>query len=240
LKEWFSRARSVGIYAPLYALATVGYGAASMACSRFDTSGARQHRIARAWARMLLRIAGTRVTVEGGENLIRNGGSVMVCNHLSYMDVPVLFAVLDLQFRILAKKGLFKIPFLGGHLRRCQHLPVDQSNPRAALRSLYTSAESVAGGLPLFVFPEGGRSFSGALQTFAAGAFYIAVQAQVPIVPMVLVGTFELLPPATAHLRPGVVRLIVGPPIATKGMTRADVPALSERTRAAMAEYLAR
>jgi 1-acyl-sn-glycerol-3-phosphate acyltransferase len=124
-------------------------------------------------------------------------------------------------------------------LRRCQHLPVDQSNPRATLRSLYTSAASVSGGLPLFVFPEGGRSFSGGLQTFALGAFYIAVQAQVPIVPMVLVGTFELLPPTTAHLRPGAVRLIIGPPIATTGLNRADVPALGERTRAAMAAYLA-
>ena len=78
-----SRLRSVLLFAPLYAVATVSYGLASMACSRFDAGGGRQHRIARAWARMLLRIARTRVRIEGAEHLIQGGPSVMVSNHLS-------------------------------------------------------------------------------------------------------------------------------------------------------------
>src|SRR6185312_497198 len=164
LRHPLSRLRSGLWYAPLYGLATVGYGLVSMGCSRFDPSGRRQHRVAQAWARMLLRVAGTRVVVIGEENLLAGRPSVMVCNHLSYMDVPVLFARLPLQFRILARQGLFRIPFLGGHLQRCQHLPVDQSNVRASMRSLKQAAESVAAGLPLFVFPEAGRSFSGTMQ----------------------------------------------------------------------------
>ncbi len=231
-----SRLRSGLVYAPLYVAATVAYGLVSMACSPFDPSGARQHRIARAWARRLLRLASTRVRVEGAEHLIRHAPSVMVCNHCSYMDVPVLFAVLPLQFRILAKQGLFRIPFLGGHLRRCQHLPVDQSNPRAAMRSLQQAAASVAAGLPLFIFPEAGRSFSGELQAFVPGAFYIAIQAQVPIVPMVLAGTWEILPPATAHLRPGAVTLTICAPVPTTGLTRRDAPRLAEQVRAQMLE----
>lgn len=226
-----SRLRSGLLYAPLYAAATVAYGVVSMACSPLDPSGARQHRVARAWARMLLRIASTRVRVEGIQHLIHDAPSVMVCNHISYMDVPVLFAVLPLQFRILAKQGLFKIPFLGGHLRRCQHLPVDQSNPRAAMGSLHRAAASVAAGLPLFVFPEAGRSFSGEMQPFVPGAFYIAIQAQVPIVPMVLAGTWEILAPATAHLRPGPVRLTICAPVPTAGLTRRDAPRLAEQVR---------
>lgn len=240
LGHHLSRLRSVALFAPLYGVATIGYGAASMACSRFDGGGSRQHRIARAWARMLLRIARVRVRVTGLEHLVRDGPSVMVCNHLSYMDVPVLFASLPLQFGILAKQGLFRIPFLGGHLRRARHLPVDQSNVRASMRSLQQAAAVVASGLPLFIFPEAGRSFSGEMQEFVPGAFYIAIQAQVPVVPMVLAGTFEILPPATAHLRPGIVELRILPPIPTTGLTRHDAPALAARLRAQMLAACAR
>jgi len=224
-----SRLRSGLIFAPLYGVATIAYGLVSMACSRFDGGGRRQHRIAQAWARMLLRLARVRVVVEGADHLVHGQSSVMVCNHLSYMDVPVLFASLPLQFRILARQGLFRIPFLGGHLRRSQHLPVDQSNVRASMRSLHQAAAAVAAGLPLFIFPEAGRSFTGELQEFVPGAFYIAIQAQVPIVPMVLVGTFELLPPSTAHLRPGQVELVICPPIPTTGLTRHDAPRLAQQ-----------
>jgi 1-acyl-sn-glycerol-3-phosphate acyltransferase len=221
-----SRLRSGLVFAPLIGLATVAYGAASMACSPFDPAGRRQHRIAQAWARRLLRIAGVRVRMEGLANLPPRS-VVMVCNHLSYMDVPVLFATLPLQFRILARQGLFRIPFLGGHLKRAQHVPVDQSNPRASLRSLHAAAAAAAGGLPLFVFPEAGRSFSGEMRPFVPGAFHIAIQAQVPVVPMVLVGTYEIMPPSTAHLRPGTVELVICPPVATAGLNRRQAPQLA-------------
>lgn len=234
MKNKLSWLRSVLIFAPLYALATILYGAVSLACSYWDATGRRQHRVAQAWARMLLRIACIRVKVTGGESLITNRPCVMVCNHLSYMDVPVLFAHLPLQFRILAKQGLFSIPFLGGHLKRSQHLPVDQGNTRASLRSLLKAAESVAQGLPVFVFPEAGRSFDGRMKEFVPGAFFVAVQAQVPIVPMVLVGTREALEPHTVHLRPHPIEMVICPPIATTGLTRKDVDALAQRVREQM------
>ncbi|MGH9486128.1 MAG: lysophospholipid acyltransferase family protein [Terriglobales bacterium] len=234
LRFQLSRLRSLLLFAPLYALLTVAYGLVSMACSPGDLRGRRQHRVAQAWARMLLRLARIRVRVDGLEHL-RAGPMVMICNHLSYMDVPVLFAVLPLQFRILAKQGLFRIPFLGGHLRRAQHLAVDQSNARASMRSLFQAAAAVTSGLPLFIFPEAGRSFSGAMQDFVPGAFFIAIQAQVPIVPMVLIGTFELLPPTTAHLRPGRARLIIGEPVPTQGLSRKDASRLAQQLRTRMA-----
>lgn len=229
-----SRLRSGLLFAPLYGLATIGYGLVSMAWSGFDGDGRRQHRTAQAWARTLLRIARVRVTVEGAENLPHGRPMVVVCNHLSYMDVPVLFASLPLQFRILAKAGLFRIPFLGGHLQRAQHLPVDQSNARTSMRSLQQAAAAVKGGLPLFIFPEAGRSFSGEMQEFVPGAFYIAIQAQLPVVPMVLIGTYEILPPSTAHLRPGHVALVIAPPVPTTGLSRRDAPALAARVREQM------
>lgn len=234
LRHTCSRLRSGLIFAPLYGIATIAYGLISMACARGDGSGRRQHRVAQAWARMLLRLARIRVQVEGLDH-IPSGPMVMVCNHLSYMDVPVLFAALPLQFRILAKQGLFKIPFLGGHLRRAQHLAVDQSNVRASMRSLLQAAAAVSTGLPLFIFPEAGRSFSGVMQAFVPGAFFIAIQAQVPVLPMVLIGTYELLPPSTAHLRPGRAQLLIGKPVATAGLNRHDAPALAQQVHDQMA-----
>ena len=237
----WSRLRSGLLYAPLYGLATAGFGLASMASSPFDSSGGRQHRIARSWARTLCRISSTRIHVEGLDHLVHGSSSVMVCNHISYMDVPVLFASLPLQFRILARQGLFRIPFMGSHLRRCRHLPVDQSNVRASLRSLQQAAASAASGLPLFIFPEAGRSFSGEMQAFVPGAFFVAIQAQVPVVPMVLIGTWEILRPSTAHLLPGRVELVICPPILTTGLSRQDAPRLAARVHAQMLEiYTAR
>ncbi|MGH9415388.1 MAG: lysophospholipid acyltransferase family protein [Terriglobales bacterium] len=231
LRWQLSRLRSGLGYAPLYGLATIGYGLASMLCSPWDPDGRRQHRIAQAWARQLLRLAGIRVRVHGAEHLVQPGPAVMVCNHLSYMDVPVLFASLPTQFRILAKQGLFRIPFLGGHLKRARHLGVDQSSARASVRSLHQATAALTAGMPLFIFPEAGRSFSGAMQPFVPGAFYIAIQAQAPVVPMILAGTFELLPPGSAHLRPGTVELRICPPVSTRGMTRHHAAALAETVR---------
>lgn len=234
LRWQLSRLRSGLVFAPLYALATAGYGLVSMVCSRGDVIGRRQHRIAQAWARQLLRLAGVRVRVQGMEHLVLTGPAVMVCNHLSYMDVPVLFAVLPLQFRILAKQGLFRIPFLGGHLKRALHLGVDQSSARASVRSLQQATAALSAGMPLFIFPEAGRSFSGHMQPFVPGAFYIAIQAQAPIVPMVLAGTFELLPPGSAHLRPGRAELIICPPVPTAGLSRRDAATLAAAVREQM------
>ncbi len=221
--------RAVLWYAPLIFLATALYGAVSLTLSLFDPTGRKQHRVAQAWARRLVRIAQLRVTVEGRENLILDRPAVMVANHLSYMDIPVLFSELPLQFRIMARKGLFSIPFMGWHLRRSGHLPVDHANVRASLQSLRKAAESVKNGMAAFVFPEGGRSTSGYLREFVSGAFFIALRAQAPVVPMVLIGTREALPPDSLHLRPGPVRLIIGPAIETAGLTVKDSEALSRR-----------
>lgn len=234
LSQKLSWWRSVAWFAPLVGLATILYGMVSLVCSLWDPTGRRQHRVAQAWARMLLRLCWTRTRVIGAENLVLDRPCVIVCNHLSYMDVPVLFARLPLQFRILAKKGLFSIPFLGGHLKRSQHLPVEQDNPRALVRSLLKAADSVKEGLPVFVFPEAGRSFDGEMKEFVTGAFFLAVQARVPILPLVLVGTYELLEPGTAHLRPHPVDLVVCPPVSTEGKTRKDIDALAQQVRGQM------
>src|SRR4051812_41799734 len=124
-----SLVRALLIIAPLIILATAAYGSVSLIVSFFDPDGDRQMRVARAWSRMLLRISGVRVVIEGLEKIDPNGSYVFAANHASYMDTPVVLASIPVRFRFLAKEGLFRIPLLGGHLKRSGHIPVPRDNP---------------------------------------------------------------------------------------------------------------
>jgi 1-acyl-sn-glycerol-3-phosphate acyltransferase len=217
---------------PALGLATALFGSISLAAGLWDKDGSQQHFIARLWARVLLRVALSPVTLEHAERLHVHETAVYASNHLSYYDTPVLFAKLPFQFRILAKAPLWKIPFIGWYLERSGQVPIDQSSSRAGVVSLGRGVKTLQQGLPLVVFPEGGRAFNGELQTMAAGAAWMAIKAQVPLVPLTLVGTYELLPIHVYALRPRPLKLVVGEPISTKGMTTKDAEALTERLKA--------
>ncbi len=203
----------------------------SLTCSLWDRTGRQQHRIARIWARTLLRISFSPVRVLGSENLPSTGSAVYASNHLSYMDTPTLFAKLPFQFRILAKRALWKIPFIGWHLRRSGQLPVDQSSKRLAIASLSRGIESLKSGMPLVIFPEGGRTPDGSPQSFLPGCAFMAIKAQVPLIPLTLVGTYELLPMHTYHLRPRPLLIVIGEPISTIGRRTSDAEDLTVQLR---------
>jgi 1-acyl-sn-glycerol-3-phosphate acyltransferase len=224
-----SRLRTLLFSAPLIVLSTVAMGTLSMLASLFDGSGHTQHRIARLWARSLLAVSFIRVRVEGLEKLDPTASYVFVSNHQSLMDIPAILSRLPFQFRFFAKKGLFKIPFLGTHLKRAGHLPVDRSNARNSLRSMSEGGRIVAErGVSLLIFPEGGRAPKG-LREFKEGAAYIAIKAGAPVAPMAICGMRELLPMKSFHIRPGRVRLRIGQPIPTAGLKLADREALTRR-----------
>ena len=212
---------------PLIALATTIFGCFSLLVSLWDHSGRRQHRIAQAWARLLLRITFSPVTVIHPERLAATATAVYAANHLSYMDTPVLFARLPFQFRILAKQSLWKIPFIGWHLQRSGQVAVDQSSARSSITSLSRGVAALKTGMPLLIFPEGGRSDTGLTRSFLSGAAFMAIRAQVPLFPLTLIGTYELLPIHTYHLRPRPLLLVVGEPIATAGLATRDADALT-------------
>ncbi len=216
------------VFDPLIALCTTLFGCASLLTSLWDTSGRQQHGIARAWARTLLRVTFSPVTVLGAENLPA-GAAVFASNHLSYMDTPVLFAHLPFQFRILAKQSLWKIPFIGWHLQRSGQVPVDQSTARTSVGSLGQAVAALKAGMPIVLFPEGGRAASGQTGPFLSGAAVMSIRAQVPLVPVTLVGTWQLLPIHTYTLRPRPLLLILGDPISTVGLTTRDAATLTEQ-----------
>jgi 1-acyl-sn-glycerol-3-phosphate acyltransferase len=207
---------------PLIVLATIVMGIASLVTSLFDPTGRAQHGVARRWARMLLRIGGVRVRVEGLERISPDASYVFVSNHLSYMDTPLVIAHIPVQFRFLAKKGLFKVPFIGYHLKRAGHIPVPRGDARASLRTLAESARIVRErGVSVLVFPEGGRA-PGAMRDFKEGAAYIAIKAGAPVVPLGIAGTRRVLPMDSLLVRGGDVRLRIGEPIPTAGLAIHD------------------
>ena len=219
------------LFLPLIAVATAGFGTVSLVCGVWDTSGRQQHLIARIWARVLLRLVLSPVTVEHPERLRGLGTAVFASNHLSYYDTPVLFAKLPFQFRILAKAGLWKLPFIGWYLQRSGQVPIDQSSARAGVTSLGRGVKTLEAGLPLVIFPEGGRTADGRLQSMVAGAAWMAIKAQVPLVPLTLIGTYELLPIHVYALRPRPLKLVVGEPIQTTGLTTRDAERLTTQLR---------
>ncbi len=222
-----TQAFSTALRAPLFLFGTAVCGSASLLASCFERDGSLQHRIAQFWARLSLRFAGAPLTVIGADNFRKAGVAVYTANHLSYMDTPAVFAGLPFQFRIVARHNLWSVPFIGWHLRRSGQIPVNVANPRASIASLSGGVKTLRQGMPLFIFPEGGRTATGDPQPFLNGPAFMAIRAQVPLVPMALAGTHELLPMHAKTYYPSPVTLAVGEPISTVGLTPRDVDALT-------------
>lgn len=236
VRYWLSRLRSYFVWVPLIWIYTIILGCISLLCSLFDRSGQIQHNFARLWSRMILGTVGIRVQVEGLDRIDTSKAQVYVVNHLSALDIPLLYAYLPFQFRILAKKELFRYPFMGWHLRRSGQIPVVLENPKASVRSLNLAVAAVRNNKSLVIFPEGGRSPDGQLQPFMGGAFYAAIKAQVDVVPIVLVGTYEMLKMNTWHIKPCPAYMLVAEPIRTAGMSTRDIAKITERARETIAE----
>src|SRR5580692_4685131 len=219
---------------PLFFFFTGVFGCMSLAASCLEEDGRWQHIIARRWARISLRIAGAPVTVIGRENLVPV--AVYTSNHTSFMDTPLVFSSLPFQFRILAKQSLWKWPFIGWHLNRSGQIPVDEDGSAGLNRAI----RALKAGMPLFIFPEGGRTKDGQMQTFMRGPAYIAIRARIPLVPMALIGTYELLPIHTHHFRPRPVKLVIGRPIDPSGFTIRQADELTARLRSEILDLYSR
>jgi 1-acyl-sn-glycerol-3-phosphate acyltransferase len=234
LSNAISWCRSILLFAPLIYVYTMVLGTLSLISSIFDPDGRIQHWFAHAWAWLILKTCLSPVYVVGADHIDPNTPCVYAANHISALDIPVLYVYLPKQFRIIAKKELFRYPFLGWHLRRSGQLSIDQSNPSSAIRSLRKAVEALRAGMPLVIFPEGGRSETGQVQPFMSGAFYLAIKAQVSVVPVAIVGTYDIVPMNHFHIRPGRIELHVGAPISTIGLGLHDIEQLSKRVQRAV------
>jgi 1-acyl-sn-glycerol-3-phosphate acyltransferase len=198
----------------------------------------RLHASARQWARGCLWLGGVRLRIEGIEHLPVQGPVVYMSNHQGNFDVPVLFAGLPVQFRWLAKAELFRIPLFGLTMRIAGYIPVERQDRRLAIQSMNLAAGRVAAGTSIMIFPEGTRSPDGTLLPFKKGGFVLALQAQAPIVPIVIDGSAALMIKSSWRIRSGEVRLQIFPAIPTAGLGMKDRDALLAQVEARIASAL--
>jgi 1-acyl-sn-glycerol-3-phosphate acyltransferase len=177
-----TRLRSYFVFVPVVYFYTGVLGTLALIASLLNGTSAVLHWFARTWATIILKTIGIRMRVVGLEQLAGIPHAVYAANHLSALDIPVLYSSLPGKFHIMAKQELFRLPFLGWYLKRSGQIPIVYGDPHASLRSLNRAGEALRNGVPLVVFPEGGRSATGKLQAFMGGAFFVAIRAQVPVV----------------------------------------------------------
>jgi 1-acyl-sn-glycerol-3-phosphate acyltransferase len=192
------------------------------------------------WARWILAAAGTPVVLEGAERIPAGVPVIYASNHASMFDIWALSAVLPGSVRFVAKAELARIPFFGAAMVRAGHVSIERENKHQALDAYRRAAETVRGGISTVVFPEGTRSRTGALLPFKNAPFGLAIAASVPLVPLYVHGTFGILPKGGFRLHPATIRIRVGEPIPTTGLSLADRQALRDRARAAMEALAAR
>jgi len=192
------------------------------------------------WSRQILAGAGTPVLVEGLERVPRGVPVVYASNHSSMFDIWALSAVLPGSTRFLAKRELARVPVIGPAMVAAGHIMIDREHKKRAFEAYERAAETIRRGLSAILFPEGTRSRTGELLPFKNAPFGLAIAAQVPLIPVYVHNTFQILPKGAVLLRPRPIRVLIGEPIATSGLTPADREALRDRTRAAMLALKAR
>jgi 1-acyl-sn-glycerol-3-phosphate acyltransferase len=226
--------RTVFFLIPAISVYTIVLGTLSILSTFAARDGRAAHWCARAWAWMILATTGVDVAVKGLDHIKRGETYMFVSNHQSIYDIPVIFATLPFQLRIIAKESLGRFPFLGWHLRRAGHLLVDRSNPdRSGILNQWRRL--VADRISLIIFPEGTRSADGRVNRFKGGSFLIALEAGLPIVPLSVTGTIRVMTKGQLTTRPGQVELLVHPPIPTPRIehpTPHDARELAERVEA--------
>lgn len=209
--------RTVFFLIPLISVYTIALGTLSIASSLFEDSGRFAHWCARAWSQLILMTTGVRVHATGLDRLEPGKTYIFVSNHQSIYDIPILFASLPFQVRIIAKESLGRFPFLGWHLRRTGHLLVDRRDPdHGAILARWK--ELVTRGLSLIVFPEGTRSVDGRVGRFRAGSFLLALEADLPLVPLSVSGSRHVMRKGRLMTCPGEVALTVHEPIDPPGL----------------------
>jgi len=231
---WLSRLRSYLILDPLIWLYTLILGLLALPGGLFDRGGRRLHWFSWAWSWLIVKTILSPVKVTGLDKIDTAKPHVYAVNHASAMDIPVLYVYLPFQFRIVFKKELLAYPVVGWQLKRSGQVCIDQQKPTNSIAAIRSAVKSLKAGMPLVIYPEGGRTPDGEIKPFLPGAFFLATKAQVDIVPVALVGTYELLPMNTYHIRCRPLEMRVGEPISTVGLKMRDLEAVSAKVQKAV------
>jgi len=183
------------------------------------------------WARINSFMTPMRVKVSGRDNVDEKQSYVIVANHLSQYDIFVLYGWIGVDFKWVMKASLLKIPFLGPACDKLEHIFIDRSNTEAAIKSINEAKKRIVNGTSVLFFPEGTRNSSGKMLPFKKGAFKMALDLNLPILPVTIVGTEKILPKGTINLLPGEVEMKIHQPISVEGINDAGMETLMQETR---------
>jgi 1-acyl-sn-glycerol-3-phosphate acyltransferase len=195
--------------------------------------------VIRLWARLIVRGAGIDLRTEGIEHIGQSKRYILIANHHSYFDIPCIFAAIPQPIRFMAKKSLFSIPIFGWALGRAGFIPIDRKNRRTAVKSFDLAVERIRRGNTIVIFPEEGRSREVAMRPFQRGAFLLAIRSELPILPIAIDGTYEVLRVGATRITPGIVTIRVGTEIETAGVSVRSKDSLSEQSRGQIETLLA-
>lgn len=185
--------------------------------------------IVRGWGFGIMAASGVRVKLKGMENIEVDKPYVFLSNHQSMYDIWAILGAFPPVIKWFAKKELFKIPLIGRAMAKTGYLSVDRESPREAMKALKEAAATIRNGSSVVIFPEGTRTRNGHLQPFKKGGFVLAIEAGVPIVPLVIRNSFDILPGRSLIVHPKVIELEVLPPIETKDYGRKQADELLDR-----------
>lgn len=216
---------------PLIILFTGFMCSLSVLFSVFDGTGRSQHWCARNWSRFIFWVSRVRLTVSGLEKLEPGRGYVFVSNHISTYDIWAFLAHMPFQFRFVAKISLFRVPFLGWHMKRIGNIPVDNRSPRKVFRSYEAAASKIENGISVVIYPEGGRTEDGKIAEFKRGAFMLPRHAKAPIVPVTIIGSHLRLRRGSILIRPGRMEMIIHDPIPWETYSKWPLEELAGKTR---------
>jgi len=211
---------------------TVFWGVPAMLVAPF--SGEAIVWIGRTWQSWIFRSCGVRVIAEGLEHIERTQPYVFMSNHQSVLDIGALVLTLPVSWRFVAKRELTWVPFFGWALGLSDQIVIDRSDRTKSVRSLKRAAERVRGGLNVIVFPEGTRSPTGRMRELKSGGFHLAIEAQVPILPVTVSGSFHLIPKRSLKVHGGTIKVVYGAPIPTRGLGLEERHALKDGVREAI------
>jgi len=226
------------IFLPLVAILTLVFSTLTVLFAWLVSPHFASRVFAATWARIVGSLTPIRVTVEGGEHAQRSRSYIVASNHQSQYDILVIYGWLKLDLKWVMKAELRKIPAIGIGCEKAGHIFVERKNPKQAAQAISDALVRLGDGIGILFFPEGTRSPDGRLLPFKKGAFRTAIDQQLPVLPVTVVGTRDILPARTLHLFPGKARMVIHSPIETQGMTVDQVDALLQQTREVIASAM--
>ncbi len=226
------------VYIPLVCIITLVMGWAVVFVAMAVNPRFASRHLGMRWARLLSRLLPVSVEVQGSENVNPNRSFVVVANHQSMVDILALYGYLDLDLKWVIKKELRKFPGIGIGCEKAGHIFVDRQNPDSAKTSVNEALSRLGDGVGILFFPEGTRSRDGRLLPFKKGAFRIAIDADLPVLPVTIIGSREVLPAKSLLLFPGKVRVVIHPVIEHRDIDLEHMRDLMVMTRDQIASAL--